>query len=114
MSEWLLEVRLFTVRPGTREEWHRISREGTIPLMGRCGITVIAHGPSVNDDDGYYLVRAFRDEQERVELSQAFYATEEWAREFEEPLSQMMADYRTAVIPLPREAIEEFAKRATG
>ncbi|GGO10678.1 NIPSNAP family protein [Microbispora rosea subsp. aerata] len=114
MSDWLLEVRLFTVRPGTREEWHRISREGTIPLMGRCGITVVAHGPCLNDDNGYYLIRAFRDEQERIELSQSFYATEEFAREYEKPLAEMMTGYQTAVIPVPREAIEEFAKRITG
>jgi NIPSNAP len=113
MSEGLLEIRLFTVQPGTRDEWHRISRDGTIPLMRACGITVIAYGPSRNDDDGYYLLRAFRDGDERVELSQSVYATEEWAKKYEEPLTAMMVSYQTAVVPLPREAIEEFARHIT-
>ena len=55
---WLLEMRLFKLRPGTRAEFDRISREGTIPLMRTLGITVIAHGPSMNNENGYFLLRA--------------------------------------------------------
>lgn len=110
MSDWLLEVRIFTVKPGTREEWHRITRDGTTPLMRSCGINVITYGPSRNDDDGYYLMRAFRDEQERVALAEKFYATEEFTQKYEEPLGEMMAGYQTTLIPLPHAAVEDFAK----
>ncbi|GAB3979753.1 hypothetical protein GCM10029978_075980 [Actinoallomurus acanthiterrae] len=99
MAEGLLEIRLFTVQPGTRDEWHQISHEGTIPLMRDCGINVLAYGPSLNDENGYYLLRLFRDEDERVRLSQSMYATDEWLKRYEEPVTAMMAGYQTAVIP---------------
>lgn len=102
MSEaesWLLEMRLFKVRPGTRDEFHRISEEGTIPMMRRYGINVLDFGPMLNDENGYFLLRAFRSEDERVEKSQAIYATAEWEEKYDGPVGGMIEDYRTAVIP---------------
>ena len=63
----LLELRMFKLHPGTREEFHRISRDGTVPLMRQLGITVVAHGPSLNDDESYHLLRTFSSEQERID-----------------------------------------------
>jgi hypothetical protein len=112
MSDWLLEIRLFTLRPGTRDEFDRISREGTIPMMRRHGINVIAHGPARNDDDGYFLLRAFPAEQQRVEQSQAIYATREWTDNYEEPIMGMIADYHTAVLPMTSELVQGLAATA--
>jgi hypothetical protein len=106
----VLEIRLFKVRPGTREEFDRISREGTIPLMRSLGITVVAHGPSLNNDNGYFLMRAFPSEQERVELSQSLYATEEWLSTYDEPVSAMVEDYDTAVMTAEPESIRRFIR----
>jgi hypothetical protein len=95
----LLEIRLFKVRPGTRTEFDRISREGTIPLMRKLGITVLTHGPSLNNENGYFLVRAFASEAERVELSQSLYSTDEWLEKYDGPVGEMIEDYDTAVLP---------------
>src|SRR4029453_5466767 len=100
-----LEIRIFTVHAGTRDEFERISREGTIPLMRRLGITVVAHGPSLNNDDGYYLLRAFRSEAERGTLSQSLYTTDEWEAAYDAPISPRIADYRTTVIATSLDAI---------
>jgi hypothetical protein len=97
---WLLEVRLFKLRPGTRTEFDRISREGTIPLMRQLGINVIAHGPSLNNENGYFLLRAFPSESERVEQSQALNTTAEWEK-YDGPVMGMIEDYETAVLPVP-------------
>ncbi len=97
---WLLEIRLFTLHPGTREEFDRISREGTVPLMRQLGITVVGHGPSPNKENGYFLLRAFPSEQERVRRSQALYALPEWEEKYDGPVMSMIADYDTAVIPV--------------
>lgn len=97
----LLEMRLFRLRPGTRDEFDRISREGTIPMMRRFGITVLAHGPTSNDDNGYLLLRTFASEEQRVELSQALYASQEWVDNYDEPVMAMIEEYHTAVIPQP-------------
>lgn len=102
---WVLEIRLFTVHPGTREEFHRISVDGTIPLMRSLGINVVRHGPSPNNEDGYFLIRAFPSEEQRIELGQSLYAIEEWLAKYEEPVMSMIADYTTAVIPVAPDAV---------
>jgi hypothetical protein len=102
-------MRLFKVRPGTRPEFDRISREGTIPLMRKCGITVLAHGPSLNDDDGYVLFRAFPSAELRTELAQSVYATKEWEENYEEPVMTMIEEYHTTLLPVSRRVVEEWS-----
>ncbi len=104
-KSWLLEMRLFKLAPGTRAEFARMSREDTIPLMRRMGITVVAHGPSGNNDNGYFLLRAFASEQDRVELSKAVYATEEWVAKYDAAIMSMIDDYDTAVMPVAPDAV---------
>ncbi|MFJ8917667.1 hypothetical protein [Amycolatopsis sp. NPDC102389] len=65
--------------------------------MRRMGITVLAHGPSLNNENGYFLLRAFPSEQERIELSQSVYATDEWLAEYDGPVTAMIEDYDTSV-----------------
>lgn len=108
----LVELRLFKLRPGTRDEFHRISRDGTIPLMRECGITVLAHGPSLNEEDAYYLVRLFPSEQARTELSQSLYARPEWDANYDAPVMDMIDDYHTVVMPASAAVIEAIG--ATG
>lgn len=105
---WLLEMRLFKVHPGTRAEFDRISREGTIPMMRRYGINVVAFGPSLNNDDGYFLLRAFPSEQERVRQSQAIYATAEWEANYEGPVMSMIDEYWTSVMPTTSHLITQL------
>lgn len=95
----LLEIRMFRVRPGTREEFDRISREGTVPMMRRYGFTVLACGPQLDEDDGYYLVRVFDSAQQRLDLSQRLYASQEWIDNYEQPVMAMIVDYRNALLP---------------
>jgi hypothetical protein len=107
-DSWLLEVRLFKLRPGTRASFDRISRDGTIPLMRRLGITVIAHGPSLNNENGYFLLRAFPSEQERIDRSLAFYATPEWTQSYDAEITAMIDDYDTAVMSAAPDAIQQL------
>lgn len=102
-NDCVLEIRLFIVKPGSREEFHRISEEGTIPLMRRHDIDVVSFGPSLNNDDGYYLIRAFDSEEHRVAHSQVIYSVPEW-EEFDKPVSDMIVDYHTTVVPTSRQA----------
>jgi hypothetical protein len=97
----LVEIRFFTVRPGDRAEFDRISREETIPLMRSLGITVLRFGPALNDDDSYLLIRAFDSEDERVAKSRSLYESPEWIEKYDEPVGGMILAYRTVVAPGP-------------
>ena len=107
-TNWLLEMRLFTLKPGTRAEFDRISRDGTIPMMRRYGINVVAFGPSLNNEDGYFLLRAFPSEPERVRQSQAIYATDEWEQNYDQPVTSMIADYQTAVMATSEQLVGQL------
>ncbi|WP_433649981.1 NIPSNAP family protein [Micromonospora zamorensis] len=95
----IVEVRSFRVRPGTRDEFDRVSREGTVPMMRRYGFTVLACGLTLDDEDGYYLVRLFDSIGQRLELSQRLYASREWLDNYEQPVMDMIVDYRNVLMP---------------
>lgn len=95
----LLEMRLFKLKPGTGEEFDRVSREDTVPMMRRWGITVLAHGISATDEDGYYLVRVFDSAEHRLKVSEAFYASDEW-QPYEPVVMGMIEDYQAVTAPL--------------
>ena len=78
--------------------------------MRRIGITVLAHGSSGNNDNGYFLLRAFPSEQERVERSASLYRTEEWITKYDEPVGAMIDDYDTAVFTLPPESLDQLTR----
>ncbi|HEX5120217.1 MAG TPA: hypothetical protein VFW65_33950 [Pseudonocardiaceae bacterium] len=107
-EHWLLEIRLFTLRSGTREEFDRISTDGTIPLMRSLGINVITHGPSLNNENGYFLMRAFPSESERVARSQAVYATAEWEEKYDAAVTGMIDDYDTTVFPVTPDVLSRL------
>ena len=43
----LIEIRSYNLKPGTREEFHRLVREEAMPLLERWGMDVVAFGPSL-------------------------------------------------------------------
>jgi hypothetical protein len=57
-------------------------------------------------------MRTFRSEQERVELAQAFYASPEWQARYDGPVTEMIADYQTAVVPASEDAVSCLAALA--
>ena len=58
-SEPVIEIRTYLLKPGERAAYHRILRDEGAPLLEQFGIEVVAHGPSLLDDDHYFLVRAY-------------------------------------------------------
>jgi hypothetical protein len=97
--DWIVELRLFEVRPEMIDEFHRVSRDGTVPLMRRHGITVIAFGPCLGKDNEYFLMRAFPSEENRIAAAEQFYASREWLQMYDDVVPAMIADYRTVLLP---------------
>lgn len=103
---WLLELRIFVVAPGDRAEFHRLSRDETIPLMRRRGITVVGHGPCLDNDHGYYLLRAFSSQEQRVQQAEDLYSSQEWLASYEEPVMAMIKHYHTEIMEPPASLAE--------
>jgi uncharacterized membrane protein len=54
-----LHVRLYRLKAGSGKEFHRVVIEQAVPLLREQGVDVVAFGPSGDDPEMYYLVRAY-------------------------------------------------------
>lgn len=95
----VLELRLYRLHPGTRDRFHEIFVTGALPMLTRFGVDVVDHGPSVLDDTGYYLVRAFPSMESRAEMLARFYGSEEWLTTYDTEVMAMIDGYQTVVLP---------------
>jgi hypothetical protein len=55
----LVEIRSYRLKPGSGPGFHDLVVNQSLPLLQKCGMEVVAFGPSVHDPDAYFLVRAY-------------------------------------------------------
>jgi len=102
----LLEIRSYELKPGSRDEYDRLFREEASPLLLKHGIDVVAHGSSVGDPNGYFLMRAFDDLADRQSREKAFYSSREWREGPREPVVSRIVVYTDAVVELEDDVVE--------
>lgn len=104
----LLDVRLYQLRAGRRDEFHLLVRDETVPLARRYGHVVVDFGPSSHDDETYYLIRAFPSDQNRRQALEDLYGSEEWLRQYGERVMAFIESHQTAVIQTSSEAVDRL------
>ncbi len=77
MKRWV-EIRSYNLKPGSRDEFHRLVLEESLPMLKRWKVDVVAFGPSPHDDTSYYLIRAYESLDDRQSSQDAFYGSPEW------------------------------------
>jgi hypothetical protein len=77
MSSYV-EIRSYNLKPGTRADFHQCVIDQAIPMLKRWTVDVVACGPSLHDDDSYYLIRAYPSLEARQQSQDAFYGSAEW------------------------------------
>jgi len=73
-----VEIRSYNLKPGTRNEFHRLVIEQSMPMLKRWNVDVVAFGPSLHDEDSYYLIRRYDSLAHREQSEEAFYGSDEW------------------------------------
>ena len=63
----VLDLRTYKLVRGGRRSFDQLFREGALPMLNRHGIRVVGYGPSLVDEDHYYLARAFSSPSSREE-----------------------------------------------
>jgi hypothetical protein len=96
----VIDVRTYKLVPGGRDEFDRIFREGALPMLRSFGISVVGYGPSIVDDDGYFLMRSFASNGQREQQLGSFYGSGEWRENYEDAVMALIENYHTVVIPL--------------
>lgn len=54
-----IEIHTLNLKPGTRDEFHRLYIEEALPLLQRWNFDVVAHSPSLHDENSYYVIRRY-------------------------------------------------------
>jgi hypothetical protein len=96
----VLDLRTYRLVSGGRRAFDRILHERALPMLLRYEIDVVGFGPSLTDDDHYYLARGFPSAGDREARLDAFYGSDEWKRELEDAVTGLIQTYHTVVIPL--------------
>ncbi|MFI6156175.1 NIPSNAP family protein [Kitasatospora sp. NPDC051170] len=103
----ILEIRTYRLKPGSGEEFVRVMREESVPLLEEAGVRVVACGMSLVAEDGHeeaYLIRAFASIEEHREQEEAFYASDAWRSGPREAIVSRIESYHSIVMEAPEEA----------
>src|SRR5215207_1149911 len=95
-----IEIRSYALKPGTRDEFHRLFLEEAFPMLQRWQVDVVAYGPSLHDQDSYYLMRRYDSLADREESEKAFYGSDEWRQRPREAIIALIETYTEIVLEL--------------
>ncbi len=106
----LIEIRNLTLRPGTREEFHQLYIEEALPLLQRWNFDVVTHGPSLHDENSYYVIRRFDSLAQREQSEDAYYSSDDWRQGPREAILALMENYTDIVFELDEVTIQGLRK----
>lgn len=101
-----LEIRSYTLLPGTRDEFHRLFLEEAMPLLKRWNVDVVGYGPSLHDENSYYLMRNYDSLAQREESENAFYGSDEWRQGPREAIIALIENYTEIVLELDEVTVQ--------
>lgn len=93
----IVEIRSLNLKPDTREEFHRLLMEESIPLQKRSNIDVVVHGPSLHDEYSYYVIRSFDSLTHREQSEDTFYSSDGWRQGPGEAMLTLIESYTDIV-----------------
>ena len=94
----MIEIFSINLKPGTREKFHQLYITESLPLQKKWKINVVAHGPSLHDEDSYYVIRSFKSLEDRQQTEDAFYSSDDWQKGPRTAILGLIENYSTIVI----------------
>ena len=101
-----IEIRSYNLKPGTREEFNRLFLEAAMPLLQRRQVDVVAYGPSLHDENSYYLIRGFESLSHREESENDFYSSDEWRQGPRKAIIASIENYTEIVLELDENTVQ--------
>ncbi len=101
-----VEIRSYSVEPGTRETFHQIVQTQLIPMLKKRGIDVVAYRSSPHDDCSYYVIRAYDSLAHRSDSQDAMYASDEWKDGPRETILSYIDYYTSVVIEMDEATVQ--------
>ncbi len=94
----IVEVRSYNLKPGTRAQFQALFEREALPMLQRWNVDVVAYGPSLHDQDSWFLMRGFASVEQRQRGEDAFYASDEWIKGPRAAILAGIDTYATTVI----------------
>jgi hypothetical protein len=95
-----VEIRSYNLKPGSRDELHRLMTEHSMPMLERWQVDVVDYGPSLHDADSYFLIRAYDSLEDRQQSQDRFYGSEEWRQGPREPILALIESFTSVVLEM--------------
>jgi hypothetical protein len=95
-----VEIRSYNLKPGSRDEFHRLMVEESLPMLERWQVDVVAWGPSLHDEDSYFLIRAYDSLEDRQRSQDRFYGSDEWRQGPREPILALIESFTSVVLAM--------------
>jgi NIPSNAP len=96
----MVEIRSYNLKPGTRDEFHRLVLEQALPLLRRWKVDVVAFGPSPHDETSYYLICAYKSLEDRTSGQESFYGSSDWKEGPRDSILSKIESYTSIVIEM--------------
>ena len=101
-----VEIRSYSIEPGSRAAFHKIIRTRLIPFLEQGGIDVVSYQPSPHDDCSYYILRAYDSLAHRSDSQDAMYASDAWKDGPREEILSFIDYYTSVVIEMDEATVQ--------
>ncbi len=106
-----IEIRSLNLKPGKREEFQHLYIAEALPLLERWNFDVVAHGPSLHDENSYYVIRRFDSLAQREESEDAFYGSDDWRQGPREAILALIDNYTDIVLIVDEVTLQGLRSR---
>jgi hypothetical protein len=94
----ITEIRTYKLKKGSSENFQKIFKDESLPMLKRWKVNVVDFGLSLVDDESFYLIRSYDSVAQRKKSQDEFYGSEEWINGPNDALMNCIETYNTFVI----------------
>jgi hypothetical protein len=73
---------------------------------------VVAHGPSLHDENTYYVIRRFDGPAQREQMEDAYYASDDWRKGPREAMLALIENYIDIVLEVDDITVQGLRKKS--
>ena len=104
-ADGIVEIRMYKIKPGMRDAFVKFFEEKTLVPQGEVGMRVLGQFRSLEDDETFVWVRAFRNQEERNRQILAFYGGELWLKELSAEAMSMIVSTEVLLVEPTAESL---------
>ena len=94
----VIEILTLDIKPGRRDEFHKVYETQALPLLKKWNFDVVAYGPSLHDSNSYYVIRRFKSVEDWEKSENAYYSSDDWKRGPRDAIFALVDHFAYAVL----------------